>query len=209
MNTDDNILERLLFTIHKRLVSLPATQHLSKDIAPIIDSWPSRPEKNTRTSPPAAHLPVVNFFEPALKIGDVSGDREICSMLRRLTPALSWNFEYAPHPDFPYLDKKIAFTQFVGPEDRWISSQLAIGLTLIAPETHYPAHCHPATEIYLPLSGTGLWAMGNAGRFPRQPGELILHRSGVPHATWAQEDPVLALYIWHGDIHSPSVWQNK
>lgn len=208
MSTDDSILERLLFTIHKRLVSIPVAQHVCKDIVPIVDSWPSRPEKNTRTSP-AIHLPVVDFFEPALKIGEVSGDKEICSMLRLLAPTLSWNFDYDPHPDFPSLGEKIAFTQFVGPEDRWISSQLAIGLTLIAPETHYPAHCHPATEIYLPLAGTGLWSIGSADYVARQPGELIFHRSGVPHATQAQEDPVLALYIWHGDIHSASKWQQE
>lgn len=127
-------------------------------------------------------------------------------MIRLLAPALSWNFDYSPHPDSPYLDEKIAFTQFVGPEDLWISSHFAIGLTLIAPKTHYPAHCHPATEIYLPLAGTGLWSMGNGGYFPRKPGELIFHHSAVTHATRAQEEPVLALYIWHGNIRSPSKW---
>ncbi|MCY9848133.1 dimethylsulfonioproprionate lyase family protein [Pectobacterium jejuense] len=206
MSSSNPILGRLLFTIHKRLVSIPIEQHLHGDLLPIINSWPSLPIKNARLST-AAQLPAVDYLEQALKIGEVSGDKEICSMIRLLAPALSWNFDYSPHPDFPYLDEKIAFTQFVGPEDRWISSHLAIGLTLIAPKTHYPAHCHPATEIYLPLAGTGLWSMGNGGYFSRQPGELIFHRSGVTHATRAQEDPVLALYIWHGDIRSPSEWR--
>ncbi|MER3381741.1 dimethylsulfonioproprionate lyase family protein [Pectobacterium aroidearum] len=205
MSSSDSILEQLLFTIHKRLVSIPVEQHLRGDIIPIINSWPSLPVKNARPST-ATQLPAVDYLEQALKIGETSGDREICSMIRLLAPALSWNFDYSPHPDFPSLDDKIAFTQFVGPEDRWISSQLAIGLTLIAPKTHYPAHCHPATEIYLPMAGMGLWAMENGDYFPRQPGELIFHRSGIAHATQAQKEPVLALYIWHGDIRSPSEW---
>ncbi|MBN7765343.1 dimethylsulfonioproprionate lyase family protein [Pectobacterium brasiliense] len=206
MSSSDSILEHLLFTIHKRLVSIPVEQHLRGDLIPIVNSWPSLPVKNTRPNT-AARLPAVDYLEQALNIGETSGDRELCSMIRLLAPALSWNFDYSPHPDSPYLDEKIAFTQFVGPEDLWISSHFAIGLTLIAPKTHYPAHCHPATEIYLPLAGTGLWSMGNGGYFPRKPGELIFHHSAVTHATRAQEEPVLALYIWHGNIRSPSEWQ--
>ncbi|MBN3134850.1 dimethylsulfonioproprionate lyase family protein [Pectobacterium punjabense] len=208
MSSSDGILERLLFTIHKRLVSIPITPQLCKGIAPIANSWPSEPEKNTRLST-SSPLPAVDYLERALKIGETSGDREICSMLRLVAPELRWNFDYTPHPEFPYLDENVAFTQFVGPDDLWVSSHLAIGLTLIAPETHYPAHYHPATEIYLPLAGTGLWAMGNGGYFPRQPGELIFHPSGVTHATQTQKEPVLALYIWHGDIRSPSEWQHE
>ncbi|WP_113627997.1 dimethylsulfonioproprionate lyase family protein [Pectobacterium peruviense] len=207
MSSSDSILKRLLFTIHNRLVSIPIAPHLRKDVAPIVNDWPYEPEKNMRSST-AAHLPVVDYLERALKIGEASGDREICSMLRLLASELSWNFDYAPHPEFPYLDEKVAFTQFVGPDDLWVSSHLAIGLTLIAPGTHYPAHCHPATEIYLPLAGMGLWAMGNEGYFLRQPGELIFHPSRVTHATQAQKEPILALYIWHGDIRSPSKWQH-
>ncbi|QWC49712.1 dimethylsulfonioproprionate lyase family protein [Pectobacterium atrosepticum] len=205
MSSSDNILERLLFTIHKRLVSILIDPHLRKDVAPTVNGWPSRPEKNMRPST-AVHLPAVDYLEQTLKIGETLGDREICSMIRLLAPELSWNFDYTPHPEFPYLDEKVAFTQFVGPDDLWVSSHLAIGLTLIAPETHYPAHCHPATEIYLPLAGTGLWSMGNEDYFPRKPGELIFHPSGITHATQAQEEPMLALYIWHGDICSPSEW---
>ncbi|MEQ9885039.1 dimethylsulfonioproprionate lyase family protein [Pectobacterium zantedeschiae] len=205
MSNSDHILERLLFTIHNRLVSIPVASHLRKDVVSIVNDWPSRPEKNTHPST-SVHLPAVDYLEQALKIGEASGDREICSMIRLLAPELSWNFDYIPHPKFTSLSEKIAFTQFVGPEDLWVSSHLAVGLTLIAPETHYPAHCHPATEIYLPLAGTGLWSMENEDYFPRHPGELIFHRSRATHATQAQEEPVLALYIWHGDIRSPSEW---
>ncbi|WP_268993536.1 dimethylsulfonioproprionate lyase family protein [Gibbsiella quercinecans] len=131
----------------------------------------------------------------------------MCSMLRSLLPSLSWFFGHRRHPDFPHLEDNVAFAQFVGPEDLWRSARLAIGLTLIAPETLYPAHSHPATEIYLPLAGTGLWSMGNSDYHPRKPGELIFHRSHVPHTTLAQKDPILALYVWYGDIGLPSEWQ--
>ncbi|WP_437610124.1 dimethylsulfonioproprionate lyase family protein [Erwinia sp. V71] len=199
------MIDPLLVTLHQRLISLPLAADLQALREHVLACWPIQPEKNRRMKK-TVHQPAVDYLDQALSIGEVSGEKEICRLLRGLAPYLSWNFGYQPHPDFPRLAEQVAFSPLIGPDDVWISSQLAIGLTLIAPETLYPAHHHQAAEIYLPLSGTGLWSMGNTEFHPRKPGELIIHHSHVPHATQAQHEPVLALYIWHGELASPSEW---
>lgn len=210
MKTVDDTLQHLLIIVRQRLTSMPLEQSCRETMAAILSHWPSHLTKNLKKNMEkniGENISAHNYIEQALKIGESIGDKEICSLVRQLIPSLSWFFGYAEHPDFPHLDQKVWFSQFVGPDDLWTSAHLAIGLTLIAPNTLYPAHRHPATELYLPLSGTGLWSMGSTDYHPRKPGELIIHHSNVPHATQAQEAPVLALYIWQGDINSPSKWQ--
>ena len=77
---------------------------------------------------------------------------------------------------------------------------LALGLLLLGPGTHYPTHRHPAVEIYVVASGEGEWRMGEGPWRRRPAGEVIRHDSMVPHATRALGDPLLAVYVWRGDL---------
>lgn len=72
-----------------------------------------------------------------------------------------------------------------------------------APETIYPAHAHPAVELYHVVSGTALWTAGDILR-RRVPGDFILHPSGVRHATRTQAQPLLAIYTWTGEVGTAS-----
>jgi quercetin dioxygenase-like cupin family protein len=77
---------------------------------------------------------------------------------------------------------------------------------LIAPETRYPPHAHPAIETYLVIAGTALWSLGTAPGAAQPPGALILHPSGEAHAMRTQAEPLLAIWSWRGDVTSPSVY---
>ncbi len=48
----------------------------------------------------------------------------------------------------------------IGPDGRFFNSKIILGLFLLGPNTHYPAHAHPAEEFYLILSGTAKWQIG-------------------------------------------------
>ena len=73
---------------------------------------------------------------------------------------------------------------------------------MIAPHTVYPAHSHPAIELYLVVSGTAIWQAGGAPATPQPPGSAILHPSGIPHAMITGAEPLLALFTWRGDLQT-------
>ena len=70
----------------------------------------------------------------------------------------------------------------------------------MAPGTLYPAHAHAATELYHVLGGRARWQRGGEPWALRPPGAFILHPSGVAHAMATEAQPLLALYVWYGDM---------
>jgi quercetin dioxygenase-like cupin family protein len=73
----------------------------------------------------------------------------------------------------------------------------------VAPHTNYPAHAHPALELYHVISGRARWTAGGTVE-DRRPGDFILHPSGIRHAMSTSEEPLLTIYTWTGDVASPS-----
>ena len=76
---------------------------------------------------------------------------------------------------------------------------------LLGPRTEYPAHHHPAAELYIPL-GPADWAKASAigGEAPNGAdagtGSVIHHPPNLVHATRTHDIPLAALYLWAGDL---------
>ena len=81
-------------------------------------------------------------------------------------------------------------------------SDYSLGVLLLGPGLTYPPHAHPANEIYYVVGGTAEWRQGDGPWTRRAPGSLIQHPSGQVHATRTGRDPLLALYLWWGDIET-------
>lgn len=81
----------------------------------------------------------------------------------------------------------------------WRNDPLEIGVLLLGPDTCYPPHHHPALEIYLPLHRAE-WRRGGEDWREEPPGRVIFHRSFEAHATRTGDRPLLALYLWRGEI---------
>src|SRR5712691_730806 len=162
-------------------------------------SWPGRNVSLER-------LPVCRFWESALEAG-VGGPAEpVISALRELGRSLSWtqNPNYRRHPPGPTFLDNYGYAVIVGPADGpraiAVDPRLALGVLLLGPGTHYPLHEHPAIEIYYTLTSEGEWWKG-AGPWRREPlATAIYHAPNVPHATRAGTSPLLALYLWSGNL---------
>jgi quercetin dioxygenase-like cupin family protein len=94
----------------------------------------------------------------------------------------------------------------VGPQDGppalAVDSRIAIGVLLLGPHTHYPLHSHPAVEVYHTLTEEGEW-WRDPGPWRREPsGSAIYHTANIPHATRTGADPLLAIYLWTGDLET-------
>jgi mannose-6-phosphate isomerase-like protein (cupin superfamily) len=123
-------------------------------------------------------------------------------VLRELGPRLAWrqNPNYSTALPGTHFLENYGYVEIVGRGGLAVSDRVAAGLLLLGPETAYPPHAHPATEHYFVLNGTARWGLGSGPSTVRPPGRLIYHPSGVPHEMRTEKEPLLALYLWQGDL---------
>jgi len=155
-----------------------------------------------------AHLPVCRFWDGALEAGTYSAAEPLSSALRALGPSLSWtqNPNYRRQPPSPTFLESYGYAVIAGPADGppglVVDARLAVGVLLLGPGSLYPLHEHPAVEIYFTLTSEGEWWKG-AGPWRREaPATAIYHAPHVPHATRAGSTPLLAVYLWSGDLRT-------
>jgi mannose-6-phosphate isomerase-like protein (cupin superfamily) len=144
-------------------------------------------------------------IEAALRAGNESTS----ALLDAIAPVirfLPWHYSYPPCHDIPGLELNIAFAEIVGPEAPFRSDSVCLGLTLIGPEMLYPAHHHPAAELYLVAAGTATWTLNGEPR-NHPPGAYVLHPSQAVHAMRTHAEPLLAVYSWTGpDVRTLSAY---
>jgi Dimethlysulfonioproprionate lyase len=125
--------------------------------------------------------------------------------LAELAPALAWtqnpNYRRAP-PSEEFL-ANYGYAVIAGPESGAPAlarhADLALGILLLGPHTEYPAHQHPAEEVYIPL-GAAQWRIATGKWEWRPPGAAIHHPPNIVHATRTGDAPLAALYLWTGDL---------
>jgi quercetin dioxygenase-like cupin family protein len=70
------------------------------------------------------------------------------------------------------------------------------GVLDLDPGGYYPAHAHPAPEIYFVLSGMAEWTVGEE-TFVAQAGMAIYHAPNVPHRMVNKgTEPLKTIWIW-------------
>lgn len=119
--------------------------------------------------------------------------------LRAAAEHMVWHYGYPARPGEPDRSQAIAFAELIGPDAALVAPDCRIGLTLMARDTLYPMHAHPAVEIYRVIAGSAEWQTPQSARI-LPPGSTILHPSNLPHAMRTYNQPLLALYGWSGDI---------
>jgi hypothetical protein len=152
----------------------------------------------------ATPLPVCRFWLSALE-RPAAGLERLCSELAVLTPNLSWtqNPNYRRSPPSPGFLDNYGYAVLAGPAEGPPAlarhDRLAFGVLLLGPNTHYPQHHHPAAEVYIPLNEAEWWR-GDGPWRGEPPGAVIHHPSNIPHATRTGVRPLLALYLWRGEL---------
>jgi quercetin dioxygenase-like cupin family protein len=141
----------------------------------------------------------------AIAVGLHDGVTGIVAALAAIPRALPWDYQYPPHPSAGDLAKRIGFAELIGPDGPMHAPQCRVGFTLIAADTFYPLHAHPAIELYLVIAGHAEWTASDA-RQVVPPGRFVLHRSNEPHAMRTLTEPLLALYSWSGDLDTAAFY---
>jgi Dimethlysulfonioproprionate lyase len=173
-----------------------------------LESLSRRPRARLAESS-STTLPVCRHFGDTLAAA--SGEAAaLAGFLRALQPYLSWtqNPNYRRAPPAPGFLENYGYAVIAGPDGGAPAlvrdPHLAFGVLLLGPRTEYPAHHHPAAELYVPL-GRADWAKGGANEggaewMSRPPGSVIHHPPNVVHATKTHDIPLAALYLWAGDL---------
>ena len=117
--------------------------------------------------------------------------------LLAVLPHLAWA-RNASYRDATFLER-YGYCELIG-DGPWPSTTVRVGVLLLAAQTDYPAHAHPAEEIYLVLDGAAHWTVGAAAARVIRVGESVHHPPGVAHGMRTTAAPLLALYCWRGAI---------
>jgi hypothetical protein len=161
---------------------------------------PVAPSGNRVNAGAVKHLP------GALDAARRGPGRAVAEAIDAAKGDLLWYYGYAPRPGEKDLSQDIAFCEILGPTTgSFRSTEARLGFTLIGPRTHYPAHSHPAAELYHLLAGPSIWIKAGAASH-KEPGDFILHPSGVSHAMETDDASLLSIYSWSGDILSRSTY---
>jgi mannose-6-phosphate isomerase-like protein (cupin superfamily) len=147
-------------------------------------------------------LPVCRWWGPSLETMRGGPLGRLAVVLQGLGPYLAWrqNPNYSAAVLGTHFLANYGYAEIVGRSGLASSDRLAAGLLLLGPETAYPPHAHPATEHYFVLSGSAFWGLGDSPPTVRPPGSLIYHPSGIAHEMRTAKEPLLALYLWQGDL---------
>lgn len=93
-----------------------------------------------------------------------------------------------------------AFCSIMGEAGAIRTVDFDFGLFLIAPHVLYRDHCHPAPELYAPLTGPHGWRFKpNAPLVIKPAHEPVWNEPNRPHLTKAGPVPFLAFYCWTRD----------
>lgn len=141
--------------------------------------------------------PLIRWIEEAIQFGSPETER-VLNALKPALPFLPWKYNYEPRPDMPDLGNQMGWGEILGPEAPFHDDHFCYGFTLLGKNTFYPAHYHPATELYVVLSGHAEWTLDGVSKV-RNPGEFILHPSNHVHSMRTNDEPLLALYTWSGE----------
>ncbi len=146
--------------------------------------------------------PVCRYLAAALDLAEAGPAAAVAAAARPFAASLGWRHWYRIDHKLPDFSQNYAHAGIVGPSGPVPSQDLRCGLILMAPHTFYPTHFHTAVELYLVLGGSAVWRRGAEPWARRPPGAFILHSSRIDHAMRSLDQPMIALYAWHGVLES-------
>ena len=175
-----------------RARDLPAARHAGDLLAAAAQRADASPEQPGFTPP---------FLERAL---EAPGADPLTRLLAPLAPALPWSDTSANMTMPEGFRGRYSAAEIIGPDGTIPAADFRFGTFLQYSDTWYPIHHHAAEELYFILSGTAEWTRDGIDGQPEPPGTLFRHAPHERHATRTLGEPLLALWVWLGDIDSGS-----
>jgi len=75
-----------------------------------------------------------------------------------------------------------------------------VGLMSLPAGFHYPLHAHASPEVYVVVSGSGLWEGAEPPARELSPVTFVYHPPFAPHGLRSGPgEPLVVLYVWWGE----------
>jgi hypothetical protein len=157
--------------------------------------------------PPGKSHPVADrWLRPALSAA-AGCQPQLADAITAAAPHLAW-VSYDAYPRAEIGDSFAqghAFASVAGQDAAFAADDFELGIFLIAPHVLYRDHCHPAPELYAPLTGPHGWRFAPGRPLIVKPaGEPVWNPSLQPHLTKVGPVPFLCLFVWTRDVNEPA-----
>jgi len=147
-------------------------------------------------------LPACQHLDRVFQTQHSGINLQVINRFRESWQAMRWvvNEKYRHRPEMQHYLANACYCEIVGSRGLVERKDVSVGLFLIGPNVNYPPHHHPSPEAYFVLSGTAEWWCGGSEWSLRPPGSLVFHPSNRSHAMRTGVEPLLAFFIWTGDV---------
>jgi hypothetical protein len=157
----------------------------------------------TSPDPPAAATgempPVCAMLDQALATAraGASPAATVADRLARLAGDLAWSRRPGSQAAAAAFRDGHANAYIIGPGGLESRQNVAIGVSLMAPDLQYPDHRHPPEEVYYSLS-PGSWRQGEGPWITPGIGGLVYNPSDIVHSMRSSDAPLLAIWCLSG-----------
>jgi hypothetical protein len=131
------------------------------------------------------------------------GEEALLARAVALADRLAWRQSYTAAEIGESYVRSSGYVEMLGRRGHFGAAGTAFGLGVIGRDAFYPAHRHPAEEVYLPIAGRGAWQVEDRPWRRAGPGEPVRMAPRAWHAIRTGETVLVYLYAWHGG--DPSV----
>ncbi|MDH3228892.1 MAG: dimethylsulfoniopropionate lyase [Alphaproteobacteria bacterium] len=151
--------------------------------------------------------PLCGHLDAALDIAAGRGAAALVGAIRAASAGLYWRTydAYPPERIGAGFPGNHGFARLIGPGGTIHNDDFGLGLFVMAPRTFYRDHCHPAPELYAPLTGPHQWRFDRGPWTSRPAHQPVWNEPLAVHATLSGDAPFLCVYIWTREIGAPAV----
>lgn len=159
-----------------------------------------------RPGPGLRHPVCATHLGPALA-SLAPGHPALAAAIADAAPHLDWvSYDLYPAAEIgPAFAAGHAFASLIGEGAPIAAQDFDLGLFVIAPHVLYRDHCHPAPELYAPLTGPHGWRFGPGKALTVMPAHRpVWNEPGAAHLTKVGAVPFLCLFAWTRDVALPA-----
>lgn len=162
-------------------------------LSTLVDALDSPALRGTGES---AQLPVCNHLPFALQLARSASPQmaSLSSAFERIAPLLAWKVRPSggshASANWPEGHANAVIVGKGGLEER---SDIAIGVSLLAPHVRYPDHNHAPEELYMILT-PGRFQHGDSTWHEPGPGGTFHNTPNIKHAMASGDNPLLAIW---------------